>query len=197
MTPFQKACIDTWEKVLPEYKIICWDENNSPMDEPYVSFQYKNGNWAFVSDFVRLYVVYQHGGIYLDTDVEVIRRFDDLLKERIFFGEESIGRLNSAIFGSQKRERILEACMNYMRRRHDLKLSVRLGPEIITEVYDDKKFPEVKVFPSEYFYPYNPYRKDAFPKLMYRDITERTMAIHHWEKTWKMNLLQRLLRKIF
>ena len=114
-----------------------------------------------------------------------------------FFGEESIGRLNSAIFGSQKRERILEACMNYMRRRHDLKLSVRLGPEIITEVYDDKKFPEVKVFPSEYFYPYNPYRKGAFPKLMYRDITERTMAIHHWEKTWKMNLLQRLLRKIF
>lgn len=85
-----QKCIESWKKYCPDYEIIEWNEDNFDMDyNEYVRYCYENKKWAFLSDFVRLVVIYEQGGIYFDTDVEVIRSFDELIKESAFFGFEN------------------------------------------------------------------------------------------------------------
>ena len=85
-----KQCIASWHKYLPDYEIKRWDESNYDVHKnQYMSDAYKEKKWAFVSDYCRIDVIYQYGGIYLDTDVEVIKSFDPLLSEEMFCGFES------------------------------------------------------------------------------------------------------------
>ena len=79
-----EKCIASWKKQLPDYKIICWSEENFDIDNsvPYLKEAYSKKKFAFVSDYVRLYALYNYGGIYLDTDVEVIRDFSPLLNDK-------------------------------------------------------------------------------------------------------------------
>lgn len=85
-----KKCIASWRKYCPDYEIKRWDESNYDVHKnQYMSDAYKEGKWAFVSDYCRIDVVYQYGGIYMDTDVEMIKSFDSLLVEKMFCGFES------------------------------------------------------------------------------------------------------------
>ena len=76
-----EKCIDSWKKFCPDYQIIEWNEDNFIIDEQcdYIKEAYKNKKYAFVSDVARLKIIYENGGIYLDTDVEVLKPLDDLL----------------------------------------------------------------------------------------------------------------------
>lgn len=196
MSKLHLACIDSWKKELPEFKIIRWNENNTPMDIPFIQYHYDKKNWAYISDFVRLHVLYHHGGIYLDTDVEVIKNFSPLLIHNVFVGYEKENRLNSAVLGAQKEEHYIKACMDYMLSRQQNKLPYRIAPEIISSVYNKQTYPEVLTLSEKSFYPYNPYNKNSVGQLLYHDITEETYAIHHWAKSWKMSLYERIMRKI-
>lgn len=81
-----KKCINSWKKYMPEYKIMEWNEKNIDLSfSPFVIEAYKNKKWAFVSDVIRLKVLYEYGGIYLDTDVELYESLDDLLKNNDAF----------------------------------------------------------------------------------------------------------------
>ena len=74
-------CIESWKKYCPDYEIIQWNEDNYDINKiPYMKDAYKEKKWAFVSDYARLDVIYQYGGIYLDTDVELVNSLDDLLE---------------------------------------------------------------------------------------------------------------------
>lgn len=85
-----KRCIASWKKFCPDYKIQRWDESNYDITRcKYMEDAYNARKWAFVSDFARLDVVYRYGGLYMDTDVEMLRSFDDLLTEEMFCGFES------------------------------------------------------------------------------------------------------------
>ena len=78
--PLAKHCIESWKRYCPEYEIICWDENNFNVNSnQFVKEAYECQSWAFVSDYVRLYALYQHGGIYMDADFELIRPIDELV----------------------------------------------------------------------------------------------------------------------
>lgn len=94
--------ISTWRNALPDYQIIEWNEDSFPIDDsiPYVREAYDQRKWAFVSDYVRLYALEAHGGIYLDTDVEVFRSLDEFLSCRMFMGFESNDNLTTAVIGS-------------------------------------------------------------------------------------------------
>lgn len=82
--------IDTWKEKCPDYEIKCWNESNYDYTKnEYMKQAFEKGKWGFVSDYVGYDVVYKYGGIYLDTDVEVIKNFDDLLENKIFMGIES------------------------------------------------------------------------------------------------------------
>ena len=88
-------CIESWKKFLPEYELRLWNEETFDINSvPYVKEAYEARKFAFVSDYVRLWALEQEGGVYLDTDVEVLRSFDSLLNDTAFIGlEESLALL--------------------------------------------------------------------------------------------------------
>ena len=86
LPPLAKKCIASWKKYCPDYEIIEWNEDNFDVSlNAYTRYCYENKKWAFLSDFVRLQVIHDHGGIYFDTDVEVVSSFDSLLMYDAFY----------------------------------------------------------------------------------------------------------------
>jgi len=89
-TKLAKKCIASWKKYCPDYEIIEWNEDNFDVNQNlYTRYCFENKKWAFLSDYVRLWVITQFGGIYFDTDVEVIQSFDKLLQYDAFYGFEN------------------------------------------------------------------------------------------------------------
>ena len=99
-----KKYMESWKKYCPDYEIIEWNEDNYDFSHnKYARAAYENKMWAFVSDMVRLDVIYQYGGIYLDTDVELLKSPDDLLYQEGFLGTFYAGEVNTGLgFGAQK-----------------------------------------------------------------------------------------------
>lgn len=102
-------CIESWKKYCPDYEIIEWNEDNYDINKiSYVKEAYQARKWAFVTDYVRLDVVNQYGGIYLDTDVELLKSLDPLLKYKSFFGMEEGKFIATGLgFGAEKGTKIL------------------------------------------------------------------------------------------
>lgn len=110
-----QRCIKSWKKHCPDYEIIQWNESNFDISACplYVRQAYEAKKWAFVSDYVRLKLVYDHGGIYMDTDVEVIKSLDELLKHKVYFGFEDDGKhINTGLgFGAEPGNPIIARIM--------------------------------------------------------------------------------------
>lgn len=89
LPPLAKECIESWRKFFPDYEIKQWDETNFDINQiPYISEAYKQKKYAFVSDYARFWIIYNYGGLYFDTDVEVIRPMDDIIAKGNFMGYE-------------------------------------------------------------------------------------------------------------
>lgn len=109
-----KKCMKTWKKYLADYEIIEWNENNFDINQhPFVKAAYEAKKWAFVSDYVRAWAIYKYGGIYLDTDVFVIDKLDDLLKNKAFVGYEQPDYPFTAVFGAEKGHEFIKDIINY------------------------------------------------------------------------------------
>ena len=105
-------CLQSWRRVLPDYDIKEWNEYNFDISiNRYCREAYECGKWAFVSDFVRLYVLYQYGGIYLDTDVEVLKPLDQFLGHAAFSGFEDREHIPTGIMGAQAGNKWIENCL--------------------------------------------------------------------------------------
>ncbi len=190
-----QRCMASWHKVMPEYTFRLHNETNTAFDTPLLEYLYQQKSWAFLSDYIRLRALYEGGGIYLDVDMEVIRSFDPLLKHKLFLGFESAGRLNSSVIGSRKEMPFLKYCMDYMDQRFVQGQSYKIAPEVMSEVYAVQP-EDVTVLSETYFYPYNPYDKARNAKtLETAEITQNTFATHHWEKQWKLGIMERLRRR--
>ena len=96
-------CIASWKRICPDYTIIEWNETNFDLDQhPYLRWCHDQRKWAFLSDFARLLIVWQNGGIYFDTDVELLRRPDELLGCEAFYGFENHANVATGLgFGAQ------------------------------------------------------------------------------------------------
>ena len=91
-----RKCIDSWKKYCPDYEIIEWNESNYDLNKnEYVKYTYENKKFAFLTDYVRLDIIYNEGGIYLDTDVELLKNLDNLLDCDGYIGMEQIGTVNT------------------------------------------------------------------------------------------------------
>lgn len=109
-----KKCMKTWKKYLADYEIIEWNENNFDINQhPFVKAAYEAKKWAFVSDYVRAWAIYKYGGIYLDTDVFVIDKLDDLLENKAFVGYEQPDYPFTAVFGAEKGHEFIKDIINY------------------------------------------------------------------------------------
>ena len=116
-------CIETWRQYLPDYKIIEWNETNFDINQnPFVKQAYEKKMWAFVSDFARLKAVYENGGFYLDTDMEVTRNFDELLEHRAICGYEFRGRPFSAFFASEPNHEFIKELLSYYIEQTEFKI---------------------------------------------------------------------------
>lgn len=126
---FLKECMDTWKKVLPDYEFMLWDakklaECNNTFANEAVSVK----KWAFAADFIRLYAVYHHGGIWLDTDIDMFKSFDPFLNDGMFIGreyyvhheqeKEDFVTLTSHCFGAEKGHPFLKECLEFYENRH-------------------------------------------------------------------------------
>lgn len=188
-----KKCINTWKKMLPDYDIKEWNEQNFDINIcQFVKEAYENKKWAFVSDYARLNALYMEGGIYLDTDMKIIRDITHILDKDMFLGYEDSGYIGTAVIGSkEKNNKYLEEIMEYYKTIEHFdqnNIYDYANPAIITKIlskynhvtdekgikiYDQK----VYVYPREYFYPlsYN-YSEKIF--------TENTCMVHLFKGTW-------------
>ncbi|MBQ4189828.1 MAG: glycosyl transferase, partial [Bacteroidales bacterium] len=116
-------CIDSWKKVLPDYEVMLWDTSRFDVNSiPWTKQAFEAKKYAFVADYIRLYAVYNYGGIYLDSDVEAIRPFDDLLDLPYFVGAEAgLGGIELAAFGAEKGLEWVEYAMHYYEGRNFIK----------------------------------------------------------------------------
>ena len=181
---------------MPDYEIIRWDESNFAIDNAFLKEHIQKKQWAFVSDYARMRVLIDNGGIYLDADIEAVKSFDPLLENRCFLGYEANGRPNTGVMGSLPKHPFLAECMQVLEDRHIRNISYLIAPEVAKLVLSkSSKMQDVIIYPPEYFYPYNPYdpAKNS-EQLMFADITEKTYGIHHWGKSWKLGPLERLER---
>ena len=130
LPPLAKECIASWKKFLPDYEIKEWNEDNFDVNIiPYTAEAYKQKKYAFVSDYARFWILYQHGGLYFDTDVEIIRPLDDIIAKGPFMGFElDPDGENSPLkyaprfaysvalglgFGVERGNRVMERLLNY------------------------------------------------------------------------------------
>lgn len=123
-----KVCMDTWRQFLPDYEFRLWDmASTEQIDSVFLKEALREKKWAFAADVVRLYAVYNYGGIYLDTDVMIYKSFDSLLDQHAFIGRENSvhieGRktesyLTSHCFGAEKEHPYIGRCFHYYDNRH-------------------------------------------------------------------------------
>ena len=185
-----EKCIISWKKYCSDYEIIEWNEDNFDTDKyPYARFCLVNQKYAFLSDFVRLIVVSEYGGIYFDTDVEVVKNMDDLLKYEAFYGFENDEFVASGLgFGAEKNQitvlKMLEEYDNLQNEdgSFELKGCPRLNTLALYKLglQQNGKEQEVAgahIFPAEFFNPF----EDATGLLK---TTENTYSIHWYAKSW-------------
>lgn len=199
-------CYASWQRQLPDYEIIEWNESNFDITAfPYVSQAYECGKFAFVSDYVRLAVLKEFGGVYVDTDVEVLKPLDCFLNDHAFLGYEDDSGINPGlIMGSEPFHPILDDLLVFYQNNnfideygnmntyttvcnatnvlvaHGLKLNSRVKCEV-----DD-----VVVYPKVIFCPDELARKNG-------RYDECTYTVHHYSATWRNDNYNKLLKHGF
>ena len=197
-----QKCIDSWKQYLPEYEFKLWNEENFDINSvEYVKQAYESKKWAFVSDYVRLWALYNDGGIYLDTDVEVIKSLDELLDNEIFVGFESKYTIGTAIIGAKKNNEFIREFLEFYKNRSfyrdDGDMDLIANTKIITDmlVRQGIKFnnkaqiisKDIKIYPKECFSPKSIITNDLH-------ITDKTYCIHHFDGSWIDNKQKKTLK---
>ena len=189
----EKDCIASWRKFCPDYEIIEWNESNVDLSKcKFAQDAYEDKKWAFVSDYVRTLVVYEHGGIYLDTDVKLIKSLDPLLECTAFGGFEDEWTVNTGVgFGAEKNDPIVKEFMDYYNNTtyydENGEASPVLAPTVSTEVlvshglqlYNNviQKVGTFTIFPIDYFAPLN-------IRINKLKVTDNTYSIHLYSASW-------------
>lgn len=147
-------CINSWKKELPDYEIIEWNENNLNLDEIAAENRFfaecrKRKLWAYMADYLRLKILYEYGGIYFDTDVQVLKSFNSLLNERAFIGYEAENYIGTGVIASEKGS---GAIKNFLEFYNDEIWNSKLFtiPQIITEICSRQPDIDITIFP-QYF----------------------------------------------
>jgi mannosyltransferase OCH1-like enzyme len=181
-------CINTWRRVCPEYEVILWNEENLEMDglmktNAFFNECIKRGLWAFASDYLRLYILYNEGGIYLDTDVEVVKPFDSLLEYSFFVGLENGDYIGTGVIGAEIQSREVKRLLEFY-EKEIWNVDFYNNPIIFKNLIQKEPdtFASCTVLPQDYFSPYTP--GDSHNELIG---TDNTLCIHWYNASWGMN----------
>lgn len=194
----QKKYIATWKKYCPDYEIKFWNENNYDIHQnQYMEQAYKAGKYGFVPDYARLDIVYQYGGFYLDTDVELIKSLDGLREYSVVMGFERyadiMGVATGQGFGAEKGSPAIKELMNIYRCRNFIKrdgtYNLQTSTTYVTNYLKGKGLKTngekqeiigITILPEDYF---GPLKYSANGNKL--EITENTYSIHHLAASWK------------
>lgn len=185
MPDWRKKNLESWKKFLPEYKIVRWDESNFPIElYSYAQEAYSKGIYAFVADVARLHAVYNYGGIYLDTNNEIIRShpFDDLLSVNCFASFEAPTQITIQTFGAVKNHPFTALLLDFykfvhLRPAYRYVANVRYISKIVRLFYKEKLEGKrlvlsdgTVILPRELFTP--------------KTVTNETRIFHHFGGSW-------------
>lgn len=198
-----KKNLENWRELNPDFEIIKIDEHNFDISKyKYVEQAYRDGNWAFASDVVRLDTIYNYGGFYFDTDVYFKKNINSLCKYKSVWAMENSGLINSGlVLGAHKGDRDLENILNiYSQKKYDKnKLDELITVGIISDYFKSHGLKinnkiqyldnDQIVFPTEYFAPYHWWGGGR--------ITSKTIAVQEYLNSWgtntKVNLKSKLI----
>lgn len=180
---FFKSCIESWHRVLPDWKFIEMNEDTMPdrvMQSNYMTSVLERKEFVKATEVGRLVGLQLHGGVYLDADVEVLKPFDPLLNQEFFIAREDAAWINGAVIGSVPAGKIVTSLIKtFPLHTEGREGAHKYGPGFLTPELIALGHGFDKVLPPEYFYPYlwNQTREQAV-------VTKNTYAMHHWAKSW-------------
>jgi len=208
-----EKCVSTWKVKLTDYEFVCWDTDRFDLESNvWVKQAYESKKYAFAADYIRLYAVYNYGGIYLDTDVEVLKRFDDLLELPYFIGSEGNGIIEAGVFGAEKNCEWIGSCLDYYDGKSFIKDNgsfdtLTLPRIMMTQIMKSREIVEIRnnigsvlkfeedkllMFPVDYFCSKN--QGTGIIKT-----SDNTYSIHHFAMSWiskKYTFLPNLKRSL-
>ncbi|MBP3684235.1 MAG: glycosyl transferase [Oscillospiraceae bacterium] len=201
--PLAEKCIASWKKYCPDYEIMEWNEGNFDLSTApvYVHQAYEAGRWAFVTDYVRLRALTEFGGVYMDTDVEVVKPLDPYLKHEAFAGFESIDRVQTGLLACQPGFSLFLAFLAHYDTAQfllpdgtedittNVEILSRLCRERGLQMNDQYQVIDgLAVYPREYFCPVD-YDTEKLKR------TRKTVVIHWFAASWHTEAEREFLRK--
>lgn len=187
-----KQCFESWKKYCPDYEIKLWNEDSFDVNLiPFVKEAYEQKKWAFVVDYVRMYILNKEGGIYLETDTEILKPLDDLLDTGLFICQAG-NAVTIPVLGAEKDNALLQAIMKYYEGRHFVLEDGRLDCttvnnvvyKILTEQFHMVRsnhiqhlHPNITVYPERYFF-----TDWSSGRMRY---TDSNYVIHYAEASWQ------------
>jgi len=207
MPELANKCVESWKKFLPDYEIKEWNEDNFDVNSiPYTAEAYKAKKYAFVSDYARFWILYKYGGVYFDTDVEVIKPMDTIIEKGPFMGFENNDATTTGVnpglgLGVPPGFDLYKEILDYYEGEHFLKAdgSLNLKTVVLRTTYilkkhglkEDNRFQTiagVNIYPFDYFCPI----RITDGKLC---LTDNTVSIHHYAASWTTPT-HRFLRRV-
>lgn len=185
-SPWFIKYLESWKKYCPDYEIKEWNEDNFDINQNrYLKTFYDKRLWAFASDFARVKILFENGWIYLDTDIELLKSFDELLENEAFLWYQDVFSIWCSVMWAKKWDHILKEILEI----YETKKIRTVLPNLLTRVFKKhskprynsqiQKIQNYTIYPKEYFYPYAYYEKKAN-----MSITKDTYAIHLFEASW-------------
>lgn len=183
--------IESWKKFCPEYEIKRWDESNFDVNFcPFIAEAYKARRWAFVSDVARLYVLVNYGGVYFDTDVEVLKPIDKLLEYDAFTAFESKFQIGMGILGCVKGHPMFAELLELYTNAHFVQPDGSYDTSVIGRRFKDiclrygfepnntlQTINGLTILPKDWFYPSDPITKEF-------KVTDNTLTVHYYDASW-------------
>lgn len=184
-------CVQSWHKYMPDYEFKLWDQNSFDIGcHPYVLEAVELKKYAFASDYIRLWALYEFGGLYFDSDLEVLKAFDPLLDEKAFTGFEVGGRVAAWIFGSEKHNPMIGELLSFYEKKrfilgdgsmdltpNTIPVTKALAEKGLRDKNVNQYLDDITVYSSDYFSPYNPWTKE-------KHLTENSYAMHLFKGAW-------------
>lgn len=189
-----EICLLTWKEKMPEYQFIEWNETNLDLDKISQESEYfaecrKRNLYAFMADYLRIKILYEQGGIYIDTDVQAIKSLDPLLDRDLILGYEECTidvvnkQIGTGFIASEKGNWFIEKIYNFY--NNDIMNSeMFIIPVIMTDIYNklsEEEKRKIEILPKEYF---SPYDSGGGKKFSTDLITDNTYAIHWFSYSW-------------
>ncbi len=190
LSPLAERCIASWRTHAPGYEIRRWDESNSPMHHPYVQAMYGQKKWAFVSDYIRFAALATEGGVYLDTDQELLRPIDSFLVHDGFVGRSRSGQIESSIIGAKPGAQFIKKALDFYDA--DTAYSItNTSPLVLEQAIVAAGVDTVAIYDAKYFHPI------AEGEYVSDHIRHTAYGIHHWAESWvPFALTRKVLRRL-